>query len=297
MNNPLVSVIIATYRREADLLRALESLKTQTYSDLEVLVVDDNADKCWNEKVAAVTAKAAPWFSHGCRHLVNEVNCGSAETRNIGIRAAAGAYIAFLDDDDVYLPEKIEAQVTRMLQTDADYCITDLELYDEQERLAERRTRAYLTDFAPEFLLRCHLMYHMTGTDTLMFRTAYLRAIGGFPPIDIGDEFYLMTEAISAGGKLTYLPRCDVKAYIHNADGGLSTGEKKIAGENALHQFKQRYFDRLDGAARRYICMRHYAVLAFVGLQQRNPVMILKNGVRSFCMDPLGCCRLLLTRK
>lgn len=47
--------------------------------------------------------------------------------------------------------------------------------------------------------MKYHLLYHMTGTDTLMFKGEYLRRIGGFPTIDVGDEFYLMEQAILSG--------------------------------------------------------------------------------------------------
>ena len=62
-----------------------------------------------------------------------------------------------------------------MLENSSDYCITDLELYDENERLIERRTRKYIKRKDADALFRYHLMHHITGTDTLMFeRITYL---------------------------------------------------------------------------------------------------------------------------
>ena len=203
-----VSVIIATYRREEALLNALNSLGKQSYAPIEIVLVDDNApieivlvdDNAaaeWNQKVSAIVAnfkESNPDLA--IQHIINEENLGSAKTRNIGIFAAKGEYVTFLDDDDVYLPCKVERQLAHMLESESDYSITDLDLYNEQDKLIDKRTRAYIRDVTPQALRSYHLKYHLTGTDTMMFRREYLLAIGGFEPIDVGDEFYLMQKAI-----------------------------------------------------------------------------------------------------
>ena len=291
MNQPLVSVVLATYRREESLRRALQSLKSQSYQNIEIVIVDDNDDSQWNDIVRQVID------SVGCAaHLiVNHPNLGSARARNAGIEAAKGAYITFLDDDDLYLPNKISNQLTAMLEADADYCITDLELYSGNEKLTERRVRDYIKSVESKQLLKCHLMFHMTGTDTLMFRANYLRAIGGFPPIDVGDEFYLMVQAIKAGGRFSYLPRCDVKAYVHTGEnGGLSSGESKIRGEQELHEFKKQFFADLDAKSKRYIKMRHHAVLAFAYLRVKKYGAFFVHGIRCFFVSPLACVEMLI---
>ena len=110
-----VSVIIATYKREKELERALNSLKEQQYQNIEVIVVNDNANNIMNSKVDAIVqefVKNNPTLD--VKYITNPENKGSAETRNIGIRAAEGKYITFLDDDDIYMPEKIKRQVEFM---------------------------------------------------------------------------------------------------------------------------------------------------------------------------------------
>ncbi len=292
--SPLVSVVIATYRRDETLKNALNTLITQSYKPIEIIVVDDNATKEWNIKVETIIQS----YQAACcvQYIQNKVNKGSAETRNIGIRAAQGAYITFLDDDDIYLPHKIANQLNAMLKEDADFSITDLELFNEQEIRIEKRTRAYIKQKTPKALLQYHLLYHMTGTDTLMFKKDYLLRIGGFPHIDVGDEFYLMKRAIEAGGKLSYLPVCDVKAYVHTATEGLSSGESKIAGENALYAYKKEHFKDLDRKAIQYIKMRHYAVLGFAELRRKHYGSFIKYAAMSIIASPIECIRLLINR-
>lgn len=113
---------------------------------------------------------------------MNDFNKGSAETRNIGINAANGEYITFLDDDDVYLPDKIKKQVEFMEVGEYDYSITDLILYNENDKEIDKRIRSYIKDMSSLSLMTYHLKYHMTGTDTMMFRKEYLTEIGGFAP-------------------------------------------------------------------------------------------------------------------
>ena len=285
-----VSVIVPTYHRSVSLYKALMSLTTQTYGDFEVVVVDDNAEPERNQKSAAVIARIREETALELNYIVNEGHRGSAETRNIGIRAARGEYITFLDDDDIYLPEKIERQLADMRATSADYGITDLKLYNKEDVLVDTRSRAYIAEQTPEALMRCHLLYHMTGTDTLMFRAAYLREIGGFPGIDVGDEFYLMERAILGGGKLAYSPHCFVKAYVHEGAGmGLSSGDKRIAGEKVLLEAKKKYFDRLSRRDRRYIIVRHYAVVAKTHLCTRRYLSFALACGRAFLVSPLAC--------
>ena len=140
MTTPLVSVVVATYRRDDCLRKALQSLTEQTYGSVEIIVVDDNDDSSWNQTVRSIVDS----FQQKIVLIENHPNLGSARARNAGIQAAAGEFITFLDDDDVYLPEKISRQVTAMVQAGAEYCITDLNLFDEREKQIETRTRNYI---------------------------------------------------------------------------------------------------------------------------------------------------------
>lgn len=296
MGNPVVSIIVATYRRDKQLFRALKSLTEQTYKSIEIIVVDDNASEQWNRTVAEIVQSIGDSCGINIHHIICEKNEGSANARNIGIQAARGEYITFLDDDDIYLPEKVEEQVRAMMQTDADYSLTDLLLYNGSERVVDNRSRKYIKSYEQDALISYHLMYHMTGTDTLMFKSDYIRRIGAFPKINIGDEFYLMAEAITNGGKLCYLPECHVKAYVHSGQEGLSSGAKKIDGENALYEYKKTFFGKLSKKEIRFIKARHFAVLAYTSLNDRKPGKFLINAFRSFVSSPVSCVKILISR-
>lgn len=289
--NPLVSVVVPTYRRNETLKKALDSLFTQDYSPIEVIVIDDNADKTWNDAVKSIVEEYPSVV-----YICNRSNFGSAKTRNIGIKASSGEYITFLDDDDLYLPQKISHQLKPMIDNHADFSLTDLNLYNENDKLVDKRVRKYIKSYDGQSLLQYHLMYNMTGTDTIMFKKDYITKIGGFPSIDVGDEFYLMKEAISGGGKFIYIPGCFVKAYIHTDNSGLSSGKEKINGEVELYKYKKNYFSDVDRKTQRYIKMRHYAVLAYTYLRMKKYGCFLLYSAKSFIMSPLSSAKIIINR-
>ena len=284
-----VSVIVATYRREERLRQALASLMQQSHDDVEIVVVDDNADAEWNQTVQAIVADFPQVV-----YVQNAENKGSAVSRNIGIDTATGEYVTFLDDDDLYLPQKIERQVKAMAESGADYGLTDLYLYWENGKPADRRVRRYIKKTDPASLMEYHLLYHMTGTDSLMFRRDYLLQIGGFDAIDEGDEYYLMHKAIRAGGRICYLTGCDIRAHIHTVEGGLSSGQAKIDGENRLYSFKQEFVQELSAKSRRYVRMRHHAVVAFAYLRMHRWGAFVRECALSFVAAPIRCVGLFL---
>ena len=291
---PLVSVIVATYKRDEILLRALSSLATQTYKNFEIILVDDNANNDWNSRVSEVVEKFKSEYPEiALKYIVNKANQGSAKTRNIGIDASTGEFITFLDDDDIYLPKNIEKQIENMLSTNADFGITDLDMFYDDESLCEKRTRDFVKSTEKEDLIKYHLMHHLAGTDTMIFKKDYLLKIGGFDPIDVGDEFYLMFKAIENGGKFTYLKGCFVKAYVHKGEGGLSSGDGKIDGENRLHEFKKKYFERLSKNEIKYIVTRHYSVIAFAELRRKRFPAFFQNAIKAFFTSPINCLKIL----
>lgn len=295
--NPLVSVIIATYKREKRLREAILSVIKQTYNNIEIVVVNDNAIEKYNLIVGQIISKLKQQYNINIVYIENEVNKGSALTRNIGIDVSKGKYITFLDDDDIYLPKKIEKQVEFMLRSGADYSITDFKLYDEEENFIEKRCRSYIKNTDMKSILKYHLKYHLTGTDTLMFKRDYLLSIGKFPLIDIGDEFYLMEQAILKQGKFGYLNDCNVKAYVHSKTEGLSSGDGKVDGENQLYKYKKKYFRLLSKSDIRYIKMRHYAVLTFAELRRKKYLYVIKYTIMSVVSSPIHAIQLILNIK
>ncbi len=127
---PLVSVVIPTYCRSALLRRAVQSILDQTFRSFEVIVVNDaGAD------VEPVLRSLS--CGETIRHVAHPVNLGPAASRNSGIRAARGKYIAYLDDDDVYYPDHLEALVQLLERGEFRVAYTDACRVRQAEREGE----------------------------------------------------------------------------------------------------------------------------------------------------------------
>ena len=107
---PRVSGTIPTYRRPELLPRAIASVLCQTFEDFELLIIDDASQDTTGQVVKSISDERI-------RYCRNEINKGGAASRNRGIREAQSSYIAFLDDDDEWLPEKLELQVALLDQS------------------------------------------------------------------------------------------------------------------------------------------------------------------------------------
>lgn len=120
MTEGLVSIVVPTYQRPTFLDRALKSVFAQSHRRWEVVVVDDNER---SSEARRATEQFMRRYQDGgrVRYLKHERNKGGAAARNTGILAAAGEYVAFLDDDDEWLPSKLEKQLA--LFAGADRCL------------------------------------------------------------------------------------------------------------------------------------------------------------------------------
>lgn len=112
-----VSVIIPTYKRSEDICRAVDSVINQTLSSIEVIVVDDNG--VGTESGNATSIKMEKYV-HDTRvkYIQHQSNKNGSAARNTGIRAAKGKYIAFLDDDDAYFPDRLKKMFEKMESLD-----------------------------------------------------------------------------------------------------------------------------------------------------------------------------------
>jgi len=112
---PLVTAVVTTYDRPAYLRRAVESVADQQYSPIELVVVDDHSET----PAAEVLVNAEPDVA-SLRVVRHDHNRGANAARNTGVNAASGEYVAFLDDDDWWRPDKTATQVTAFRAGDDD---------------------------------------------------------------------------------------------------------------------------------------------------------------------------------
>ena len=115
-----VSVIIPCYNAEKTIRETIESVLAQTYQDFEIIVVDDGSTDGSQGIIQS--------FEDKVRYIYQE-NKGQASARNTAIRASDGTYLAFLDADDLWMPDKLEKQITIMQQEDIHWCYCDCDYF------------------------------------------------------------------------------------------------------------------------------------------------------------------------
>lgn len=221
MNSIDVSVIIPTYKRSDDIARAVDSVLNQTIHSFEVIVVDDNGlNTDDGNKTAAVMEryKKEPKVIY-IRH---ETNKNGSAARNTGIRAAKGRYISFLDDDDAYMPERLEKMVNKMDSLDESWgaCYTGY-VKHQQNGKDQFSAETAEGDLFVQALMRS--LYIGTGSN-LFFRRETIQDIGYF------DESFRRNQ------DLEYLVRVLKKYKIAYVDGVLMEAFFDIRTSNLTHE-------------------------------------------------------------
>lgn len=128
MNEELVSIIMPSYNTAKYIAESIKSVQAQTYKNWELLIVDD----CSSDDTDDVVR---PFLSdERIKYLKNENNSGAALTRNKALREAKGKWIAFLDSDDLWKPEKLEKMLTFMISNGYCFAYHEYEKIDEESK-------------------------------------------------------------------------------------------------------------------------------------------------------------------
>ena len=124
----LISVIMPSYNTASYIAETVQSVLAQTYQNWELIIVDDCSTDDTDEVIK-------PFLADGrIRYFKNEKNSGAAVSRNRALREAKGKWIAFLDSDDLWLPEKLEKQIAFMKENGYHFSYTDYMEIDEASR-------------------------------------------------------------------------------------------------------------------------------------------------------------------
>lgn len=172
-----VSIIITTYKRADTLRRAIISAATQSYSNVEVIVVNDNGlESPQNLTTRAVVSKLAEHFTN-VKYIEHNKNKNGAAARNTGIQAAAGEYITFLDDDDVFSRNRIEV-LMRIFEENANiHVVYSAVGFAKDNKITRLLYPADYDDHVYELLRQ--KSFFGTGSNFLC-KSEFVRDIGGF---------------------------------------------------------------------------------------------------------------------
>jgi|GEM_PF-1018279 len=254
MKKPLVSVIIPTYKREKKLLRAVKSVLDQTYDDIEVIVVNDDPYTTISKEI-----REHPKI----KVIDHEVNKGGGASRNTGIFNSTGEYMAFLDDDDVYLPEKIEKQVEVLDELSHDW----IGVYSWGISYTPNGNRivneCYKEGDVTFDILTMDRELKM-GTPSLLLRTSLVKKIGGFDETLPRHQDWDLLLRLLEHGKIKLIPIPLWIRYTHDTPHPDTLLEAKI-------KYLKKYRDKInqfDQKERRLIYQNHHFSLCYLYLME-----------------------------
>jgi len=210
MEQPLVSVLTVTRNRGNLLRRCVNSVLSQTYKNIEHIVVDGASDDNTDEVMAE--------FNDERLYFVKlKSNWPIKETLDHGISLCKGKYITFLDSDDEYLPEKVEKQVRLIESLSEDYGFVYcwMTYYDDKTKKELRLHSPHLRGFVADKVISTPVI---SGTPTLMFRVEVLRELKGWKSPDetgIISDWELCSRACQHYN-VDFIPESLVNVYVNH---------------------------------------------------------------------------------
>ena len=206
---PLISVVIPAYNAEQFLDETLESVLSQTYENWECIIVNDGSTdntesiaKKWCEKDARF------------RYFYKE-NSGASDTRNFGIKEARGEYIAFLDADDLYMPNFLKVCLENLVEKDVDLVAPKmLEFWDVRNGVIEDEDKKdYLYSGKEGIALFSH---SNRLTMALLCKKSVMDEVGGFTWHKKAEDLHCWLKVLFAGYKIYRLGEYYAYRRMHN---------------------------------------------------------------------------------
>lgn len=255
---PLVSIYIPTKNRQALLATALDSVLQQTYPNIEILIVDDGSTDNTFEYLTHLANKHSK-----IRIFKNEVSKGACAARNIAIKQAKGEFVTGLDDDDVFLPNRIASLVSAYDDNYAFVCSSMYWDYGKKKRTIDAK--------AGRITLAQQLSYN-EATSQVLAKKERVISVGGFDEQFVACQDYdLWTRLIiKYGGAF----RIATPSYIVNDTG---SSERMIGNTNSVKGYLQ-YFDKHQ----HLMSEANIKNQKFMQIRRRRDVLSLKEFLKQF---------------
>jgi glycosyltransferase involved in cell wall biosynthesis len=238
MELPFFTVVIPTYNRPDLLKAAIQSVIDQTYENFELIVVDDASSNTTQNIVSSFADKRI-------RYMLNEHAKGGGGARNTAIFIAKGEWVAFLDDDDIWLPEKLQAQyeLAQKVNETVGLICTDYGIYKN------RKSDPVIYKNRPSGWVRNKLLYGGTigCMSSVCVRAGVLKAIEGFDerfPSNQDQDLYLRVSELS---EFAHVPK--TLAYIFQ-ERRIRIGQNPKSKLEGYIMLRNKYLDLINKSLR-----------------------------------------------
>jgi glycosyltransferase involved in cell wall biosynthesis len=218
---PTFSVIIPTYNRLSPLQATLESVWRQTFTDYEVIVVDDGSSDDTPRYLSALEDRIT---------VLRQTNAGPGVARNNGAATARGAYLAFLDSDDLWFPWTLQTVADLIARHDQPALVSaSLFSFKDDVEVASVRHNDTVAEFFNDYLSACDRDYFVGAGMTFVRRDKFLE-VGGFcaHPINLEDHDLILRLGTAAGFVRILEP--PTLGYRYHSGGRTSESRRSFAG-------------------------------------------------------------------
>lgn len=285
----LVSVVITTYNRTDFLSSAIESVINQTYDNIEIVVVDDNAE---NEKSRSTVEKIIRNYPQ-CVLVKNKTRMGGALARNEGIRHSHGELISFLDDDDSYFPDRIEK------------CV---EVYEENQSLGFIYTYCQAVNVDGKVLCvyertpeKNVLLQHLResclcATSQWVVPRKTFFEVGYFEDTPCKQDSIMLLKILGAQKEIACVPQILSNYMVHNLGKISGNPQRNIIGINRYRDFSRRYFHLLTREEQNIVesSFAKELILNYSLLRERKKAFVeLKNFIKKKRLFKKECAKLI----
>ena len=243
VEKPLVSIVMPVYNAEHLVADAIRSVQAQTMGDWELFVIDD----CSQDRTLEIAAEISK-DDHRIHIEQNEKNACVAQSRNKGLSMCRGKYIAFLDSDDIWHPNKLETQISCLEKNNADLVYTSYAIVDQE---GKQRCRDYIV---PETVSYEQLLKeNVIGCSTVLLRHACVEE-NRFDVTIFHEDYALWLKLLRSGCRAVGVPEVLVDYYYHTDS---KAGNKWTAAKYRWNIYR-RYLKLSLWESVRYFCQ--YAV-------------------------------------
>lgn len=253
MSNPLVSVIIPTYNRIATLPRAINSVLKQTYTNLELIIVDDASNDGTDKYIGQIKDSRL-------RYVRLEKNLGPAGARNAGVNAAKGKYIAFQDSDDEWDENKLAIQMEALTNSaDCDLVYCAMKQVDKGDKVVDIIPSKKLSEeFTKGNIYEFLLTYCLISTQTILVKKSLFQKLGGFDETLKALEDYDFSLKYAKSYSVEYVNKVLVTQYLSEKSVN-QNGKNKILAELQIFQKRMNDYRRCDKVYSYFEIMRSEA--------------------------------------
>ncbi|MGB5218014.1 MAG: glycosyltransferase family A protein [Smithella sp.] len=207
----IVSAIIPTFNRAHLIKHTIESIANQTYPDIEIIIVDDGSTDNTSSVVSALSSE----YCNRPIHYFNKANGGCASARNYGLKHAKGDFIAFLDDDDYWMPDAIASLVFALVNSKADFVYSpSIEKYPNGAEIINYPCSAG----APENFSIEHFKNTNTRSGSILYKRDIFKVVNGFDEAFKYNEDSDFLQRVAINFKATYSQNPTVVVRHHDSN-------------------------------------------------------------------------------